>query len=195
MELTQEKVDSITPEDVRAWYCEQPASRPLFDAVTSARGCVLSKFFSDMTGELQICGCFSVSTAEAWETTAECNLPAWMQNFIRDKSAIKGTFGSHYEETMRLLNTASAPGDGGFWSNFDVVPCSDGTARRVEPGSFPLAYGVSGRVAVRLPEGSAEEVHWYNRTGALRGFGNAINPQLFAVFIEEARQAILEQMP
>jgi len=61
----------------------------------------------------------------------------------------------------------------GFWSEFDIIPCRDRKARRVEPGTFPLAYGVSGRV------------------GLLRGYGNAIVPPLAAQFIyacEKAKQ-------
>ena len=53
----------------------------------------------------------------------------------------------------------------GFWSDFDLVPCRDGKLRRVEPGTFPLAHGVSGRV------------------GLLRGYGNAIVPQVAEAFI------------
>jgi DNA (cytosine-5)-methyltransferase 1 len=53
-----------------------------------------------------------------------------------------------------------------------VVLCQDGKARRFEPGSFPLAHGVSGRV------------------GLLRGYGNAINPWLAAEFIQAAIEAI-----
>ena len=52
-----------------------------------------------------------------------------------------------------------------FWGDFDVVPCADGKARRVEPGTFPLAYGVSARV------------------GKLRAYGNAIVPQVAAEFV------------
>jgi hypothetical protein len=63
--------------------------------------------------------------------------------------------------------------------NVDAGACIDGKARPVEPVTFPLAHGVSGRVAVRLPsESSAAAIqeHWYNRSGALKGFGNAIVP-------------------
>ena len=52
-----------------------------------------------------------------------------------------------------------------FWSNYDLIPCRDGKARRVEPSIFPLAHGVSGRV------------------GLLRGAGNSIVPQVAAEFI------------
>jgi DNA (cytosine-5)-methyltransferase 1 len=51
------------------------------------------------------------------------------------------------------------------WSDFDWLPCTDGKARRIEPGSFPLAHGVPARM------------------GRLRGYGNAIVPQVAAEFI------------
>ena len=43
--------------------------------------------------------------------------------------------------------------------------CRDGKARRIEPGIQPLAHGVSARV------------------GRLRGYGNAIVPQVAATFV------------
>jgi DNA (cytosine-5)-methyltransferase 1 len=62
-------------------------------------------------------------------------------------------------------------GDAGFWSAYDLVPCRDGKARRVEPGSFPLAHGLPGRV------------------GLLRGYGNAIVPEVAAEFIQAYLEA------
>ncbi|WP_020473363.1 DNA cytosine methyltransferase [Zavarzinella formosa] len=62
---------------------------------------------------------------------------------------------------------------GGFWDTFDLIPCRDGKARRIEPGSFPLAHGIPGRV------------------GLLRGYGNAIVPQVAAVFIRAFIEANL----
>jgi DNA (cytosine-5)-methyltransferase 1 len=53
----------------------------------------------------------------------------------------------------------------GFWADAEWLPCRDGKARPVEPGTFPLAYGVP------------------NRVGRLRGYGNAIVPQVAAAFI------------
>jgi len=52
-----------------------------------------------------------------------------------------------------------------FWFASDWLPCADGKARRVEPGTFPLAHGVPARV------------------GRLRAYGNAIVPQVAAVFV------------
>lgn len=67
---------------------------------------------------------------------------------------------------------AGTPGSA-FWDAFDLVPCADGKARRIESGTFPLAHGVPGRV------------------GKLRAYGNAISPQVAAGFIE----AFLEAAP
>ncbi len=60
-------------------------------------------------------------------------------------------------------STAAAGGDS--WSRFDLIPCGDGKTRRIEPGLAPLVTGISARV-VRL-----------------RGYGNAIVPQVAAEFI------------
>jgi DNA (cytosine-5)-methyltransferase 1 len=58
-----------------------------------------------------------------------------------------------------------------FWGAVDWLWCRDERWRPVEPGTFPLAYGVSGRVAL------------------LRGYGNAIVPQVAATFIRAALTA------
>jgi DNA (cytosine-5)-methyltransferase 1 len=57
---------------------------------------------------------------------------------------------------------------GASWSRFEVIPCRDGKSRRIESGTFPLAHGIPGRV------------------GLLRGYGNAIVPQVAAEFIMAA---------
>lgn len=84
----------------------------------------------------------------------------------------------------------------GFWANVDWVICRDGKARPTEPGTFPLAHGNSGRVAVVRSgeQAGAEEAHWYNRAGALRGIGNAIVPQVAAVFIGEALRSMHDNL-
>jgi DNA (cytosine-5)-methyltransferase 1 len=57
------------------------------------------------------------------------------------------------------------PGQSRPWSDPDWLPCTDGKARLVEPGTFPLAHGIPGRV------------------GRLRAYGNAIVPQVAEQFI------------
>lgn len=56
----------------------------------------------------------------------------------------------------------------GFWSGADWLLCQDAKWRPVEPESFPLVTGVSGRV------------------GRLRGFGNALNVPAAIAFIKAA---------
>jgi DNA (cytosine-5)-methyltransferase 1 len=65
----------------------------------------------------------------------------------------------------RAAQTSGVTSQSDFWSNFDIVHCTDGKQRRFEPGSFPLANGIPARV------------------GLLRGYGNAIVPQVAAIFI------------
>lgn len=60
----------------------------------------------------------------------------------------------------------------GFWRAADWLGCRDDKWRAVEPGTFPLAYGVAGRV------------------GRLRAYGNAINAQAAQAFIEAVMESV-----
>jgi DNA (cytosine-5)-methyltransferase 1 len=67
--------------------------------------------------------------------------------------------------------TAERTSPSTFWSAADWLPCRDGKARPVEPGTFPLAHGLPARV------------------GRLRGYGNAIVPQAAAEIIIAYQEA------
>jgi DNA (cytosine-5)-methyltransferase 1 len=64
-------------------------------------------------------------------------------------------------ESLGLMGT----GYQAHWLDCDLLPCLDGKIRRIESGTFPLADGIPGRV------------------GLLRGYGNAIVPQVASEFI------------
>jgi DNA (cytosine-5)-methyltransferase 1 len=64
-----------------------------------------------------------------------------------------------------IATTRPSPTNG-HWRDADWLFCRDGKWRPVEPGTFPLAHGLPARV------------------GRLRGYGNAIVPQVAAAFIE-----------
>lgn len=63
---------------------------------------------------------------------------------------------------------AERGGAAGPWSRGEWFVCRDGKSRLAEPGVFPLAHGISGRV------------------GRLRAYGNAIVPQVAAQFVRAA---------
>ena len=85
-----------------------------------------------------------------------------------ERPGLEGHAGSetHGSAATAGAGETSLPAESNFWSLFDLLPCADGKARRIEPGSFPLAHGLPARV------------------GRLRGYGNAINPVLAARFIQ-----------
>lgn len=62
----------------------------------------------------------------------------------------------------------------GYWDDYENIRCpGDGKKRRIEPGLLPVANGVSERV------------------GRISAFGNAIVPQLAAVFIKAFMHVVL----
>ena len=71
-------------------------------------------------------------------------------------------------EAGRSRSAAGSVAEAGVldaWADLEWLQCSDGKARPTQPGLFPLAHGVSGRV------------------GRLRAYGNAIVPQVAERFI------------
>lgn len=69
---------------------------------------------------------------------------------------------------QRIARSASLAG----WSEADWIICTDGKARPIEPGTFPLAHGQS------------------NRVGRLRAYGNAVHRAKITQFIIAATEAI-----
>jgi DNA (cytosine-5)-methyltransferase 1 len=84
-------------------------------------------------------------------------------------SVVGNGFGKRLER--RSLSESERGGERSAWSPSDVVWCRDGKWRPTEPGTFPLAHGVPGRV------------------GKLRAYGNAIVPQVAATFVRAFMEA------
>lgn len=76
----------------------------------------------------------------------------------------------------------------GFWRDADWLFCRDGSWRPVESGTFPLVA----RFAKDLGHGksSLRALAGRNRTGRLKGYGNAINAEAARHFIEAYMEAI-----
>ena len=113
---------------------------------------------------------------QGWEGMSEC---------AEKQSTGSGSLGSELANAMRqqfdwawasgeerrtqpangIVSNSSNPHHS-YWSDADWLGCRDGKFRPVEPGTFPLANGIPARV------------------GRLRGYGNAIVPQVAAEFIK-----------
>lgn len=82
---------------------------------------------------------------------------------------------------------------GASWSDFALIPCRDNKVRRIsaEPGDVPLVHGIPcdlGRVQPALAglvKGARR-----NRVGRLKGYGNAIVPEVAAKFITAYEETI-----
>lgn len=110
--------------------------------------------------------------------------------------------GERGREERRAVVQLGSPFD--FWADAEWLFCTDGKARPVEPGTFPLAHGTSPDMGSDRPgEASPFRViqdpktgrsigqnPW--RIGMLKGYGNAIVAQAAAVFIQTIKEAIHE---
>ena len=77
-----------------------------------------------------------------------------------------------------------ASASGAAWDSFDILPCRDGKARRVESGTFPLVDGIPGGVVPGSdPSVSEAQATAESRVMRLKGYGNAIVPAVAAEFL------------
>jgi DNA (cytosine-5)-methyltransferase 1 len=89
-------------------------------------------------------------------------------------------------EAAAAAGYRDTPEPTGCWSDYLLIPCRDNKVRRIsaEPGDVPLSYGIPrdvGRMFPRLA-GMAKSAR-HNRVGRLKGYGNAIVPQVAAEFV------------
>jgi len=119
----------------------------------------------------------SAGRPEWWSCTGDrslagCSSPIGLGNAISTGLERLGGHGDRTTGWALASGSIAEAGDvmrpgptNGLWRDADWLACRDGKWRPVEPGTFPLAHGIS------------------NRVGALRGYGNAINPEVGATFI------------
>ena len=110
-----------------------------------------------------------------------------------DLSGWRGHSGSEHNADAELARPGPV---NGFWRDADWLHCRDGKWRPVEPGTFPLAHGLprslgtSGAGVQRLAEMAGLDAASLKRAkacrvGLVRGYGNAIVPQVAAMATRE----------
>jgi DNA (cytosine-5)-methyltransferase 1 len=102
-------------------------------------------------------------TRNELQTVERSGATCWMEHAASEQMGIPGQ--SWFERDAH-------------WSDFDVVHCADGKERRIKSGSQPLVNGVP----FRLANGGTRENT--SRKEILKGIGNAIVPQVAAMFIK-----------
>ena len=109
----------------------------------------------------------------------DANLARWDRITGSNSSQESGGWGRKHADAIgasgavsNLVNTGRTSPPDSLWADADWLFCRDGKWRPVEPGTFPLAYGIPARV------------------GRLRGYGNAINPWAAKAFIEAFCESI-----
>ena len=103
----------------------------------------------------------------------------------------QGRQGERCDDGEKLTPTERASRDA--WADAIAIDCRDGKSRRVGRGVQPLAYGIPRDVGRRFPQlrEVAKDAR-RNRIGRLRGYGNAIVPQIAAVFIQTVIEWLYE---
>tara|TARA_R110000796_G_scaffold13805_2_gene44484 strand:+ start:552 stop:1460 length:909 start_codon:yes stop_codon:yes gene_type:complete len=82
-----------------------------------------------------------------------------------DNQRLQGSRARRESARRSIADGQCRPSGGGHWADANYLPCIDDKSRPVEPGTYPLAHGLPGRV------------------GRLRAYGNAIVPQAAAAII------------
>jgi DNA (cytosine-5)-methyltransferase 1 len=129
----------------------------------------------------------------------QAQLAAWATPTRRDyrfanRLSFKERGGGH--EGRAVEQPSGAP-VAGFWADAEWIECRDGKARPIEPSPVALVDGLSEGMGQVRAVGDAEESTFPlaprrpNHVGRLRGYGNAIVPEV----AEEVIRAFMECAP
>ena len=112
--------------------------------------------------------------------------PEWGQDTERREHEFNGADARRQEATGGYTMGGEIDNP---WRNPEWLPCRDGKARPTQPGLSPLAYGLPERVVRGSNQGAPinADDSTEARVMRLRGYGNAIVPQVAAEFITAYR--------
>ena len=110
--------------------------------------------------------------------------------WVADAEATERRRVAHPCECGPQAQTGGCGGLGGFWSDYLWLPCADGKSRRVGIRPSAVADGIPGGMDASGQAGLAQvetieilTTHEEGRAMLLKGYGNAIVPEVAAVFI------------
>ena len=128
----------------------------------------------------------------------ECEQPAREERATVERGGAAGGLlhpkSKRESEERGICAGAHALSDRGFWNDVIYLPCADGKARPIKPGIEPLVNGVPPDLGLGSDHSQPYSVGDVNTSEArvmrLRGYGNAIVPQLAAVFIRSVMETL-----
>jgi DNA (cytosine-5)-methyltransferase 1 len=142
----------------------------------------------------------------AWNTDTQSEFARWCRASVGDAmcTRLEGLAGNGdaKSESRRKNPQQNRPAsETGPWYDFRIVTSGDGKSRRIGAGVEPVDHGIPASVAhvvarlQQLGHSPAEAKRIVsdaraNRKGRIRGYGNAIVPELAATFIRAARESI-----
>jgi len=112
------------------------------------------------------------------------------------EQGLQGQYGSAEMELHRGEGSERSTRPTGFWDRYDIIPCRDGKSRRIECQSRGLADGIFSLLDSVRDAGATEEQieaainpfplvkKQLGRAILLKGYGNAIVPQVAAEFVK-----------
>ena len=132
--------------------------------------------------------------------SSECREHGWLGDSVMSGCETRNSVAIGNESTSKQSENS------GFWDQYDIIPCRDGKSRRIECQSRGLADGVPTLMDTLRGAGATEEQieaainsfplvkKQLGRTILLKGYGNAIVPQVAAEFVK-AFISTLENTP